>query len=242
MTHFTKVLHKANSSTGGNTGEEAGRQAIRRRTDSLRRFGLGQRSGAAPSVGGSQALVCSRHWARSQQGAQTCAGRTSRRTGSWARSKPPSSVQRCASTHTYTYTCAHTQCTNTCTCARTHNIHTCTHARVCAHTCMYTQRTRVHTCTQCTHTHIHTPAGAFPPKPGNAVGTSWDRCCVCASQCSLGLNDIYDIKIRCRPATGMVCVSQKPLWSLPWKFRFYTVSQEHRVCTTRNTQRLRISL
>ena len=48
MAHFRKVLHKANSPTGGNTGEEAGRQAICRGTEGLRRSGRGQRGRAAP--------------------------------------------------------------------------------------------------------------------------------------------------------------------------------------------------
>ena len=109
MAHFRKVLHKANSPTGGNTGEEAGRQAICRGTEGLRRSGRGQRGRAAPLVGGNQALVCSRHWARGQRGAQTSAGELpgTRDPGLGASPGPlGSGVQ--AHTHAYTYTHTHT--------------------------------------------------------------------------------------------------------------------------------------
>ena len=113
MAHFRKVLHKANSPTGGNTGEEAGRQAICRGTEGLRRSGRGQRGRAAPSVGGQPGLSLLQALGEGPaRGTNQCRG-TSRRTGPWARSKPRSSGQRCASTQTCIYIHTHTQCTNT---------------------------------------------------------------------------------------------------------------------------------
>ena len=116
--HFRKVLHKANSPTGGNTGEEAGRQAIRRGTEGLRSSGRGgSLGGGQPGLSLLQALGKGRKGRKPVQGELSGA----RDPGLGASPGPlGSGVQA----HTRAYTYIHTQCTNT-------HVHTqYTHARV----------------------------------------------------------------------------------------------------------------
>lgn len=126
ITHFKNVLHKANLSKGGNTGEEVGREAIR-----LRGLGVDQR-------GGGRLLWWRDHWCSSapgtgrgaSEGHKPVQGELSREQdpGLGASPYPPcSGVQA----HTRTHTCVHTHMThNTCT----HITHMCTHdVHVCAH-------------------------------------------------------------------------------------------------------------